>query len=141
MALRTRGSLRLAVATVYTIDGLGNTQQTYYDAADRVAGTRSYATPLALSAALKTKLDAGTAKLTDISGVLVATDGKDLRSYQVFDAAGRVRYVLDAYGAVTESVLDAAGRTVGVRREGDQYFDQGVDGHPEIGSFAQVVFE
>ncbi|GAB3648913.1 hypothetical protein GCM10027595_23480 [Corynebacterium nasicanis] len=31
--------------------------------------------------------------------------------------------------------------TVGVRRAGDQYFDQGVGDHPEISSFAQVTWQ
>ncbi|WP_018295625.1 acireductone synthase [Corynebacterium lubricantis] len=41
--------------------------------------------------------------------------------------------------------LDAAGedgwQTVGVRREGDQYYDRGVAGHPEISSFDQVEWK
>lgn len=43
--------------------------------------------------------------------------------------------------AELDAAREAGWRTVGVRREGDQYYDQGVDGHPEIGSFTQVVFE
>lgn len=101
----------------YTVDGLGNVQELYYDAADRHVGTRSMATAIALNAGLRSRLETGTVLLTDLASVIYS-DAKDLRSYQVLDAVGRLRYTVDAFGSVQEYSLDAAGRTVGTRRYG-----------------------
>lgn len=100
----------------YTVDGSGGTQETFYDASGIAVGTRRYAAPVALDSAFKQALGAGTASLSDVSARLSADDTKDLRGYAVFDAAGRLRYSLDALGAVTETLLDADGRVVGMRR-------------------------
>lgn len=103
----------------YTIDALGNVQELYYDAANRVVGTRGYATAIVIDAALRAEFNAGTA-MDDMAGklALVANDAKDLRSFNVFDMAGRLRYTVDALGAVQEFSLDAAGQTIATRRYG-----------------------
>jgi len=101
----------------YHVDALGNTQEIFYDAAGRTVGTRAYAAPIALDATLKTQLQAGSATVATLAGKVAAIDddGRDLRSYQVFDAAGRARFTVDALGSVQEIVLDGAGRTVATR--------------------------
>ena len=37
-----------------------------------------------------------------------------------------------------DSAREAGWKTVGVRREGDQYYDQGVGDHLEISAFSQL---
>jgi len=100
----------------YSINRAGNVEETGYDAAGRVAWTRAYATALVLDSALTTKLNAGTAQLADVSSRLTAVDDKDLRLYRIYDAAGRLRFSVDAYGALQKHFTDPAGREVGNRR-------------------------
>ncbi|MQP74711.1 LysM peptidoglycan-binding domain-containing protein [Stenotrophomonas sp. MYb238] len=100
----------------YSIDRAGNVQETGYDAAGRVAWTRAYATALVLDSALTVKLNAGTTQLGDVSSRLVVADDKDLRLYRIYDAAGRLRFSVDAYGALQKHFTDPAGREVGNRR-------------------------
>jgi len=101
----------------YSVDALGNTQEIFYDTVGRTVGTRAYAAPIVLDATLKSQLQAGSATLATLASKVDAIDddARDLRSYQVFDAAGRARYTVDALGAVQEVVLDGAGRTVATR--------------------------
>ncbi|MBD9437279.1 putative Ig domain-containing protein [Pseudoxanthomonas sp. PXM03] len=98
----------------YIVDGLGNTQEHIYDAASRVVGTVRYAAPVTVDATLKTRLEAGTTLLADIRTRLVNTTSDQVQ-YRVHDAAGRLRYTIDAIGAVRESLFDAAGNVVGER--------------------------
>jgi len=112
----------------YTVDALGNTRQTFYDAAGRVVGTLAYANPIALDpagsldddpmAVTRKRLSDGKVSLTALAGKVGAVDdeNRDLRTYQVYDMAGRVRYTLDAYGALQEVSLDGAGRVTASRR-------------------------
>ena len=101
----------------YTVDALGNVQELYYDAANRHVGTRHLATPVTLNTGLRGRLETGTVELSDLAS-LIYNDVKDLRNYQVLDAAGRLRYTVDAFGSVQEYSLDTAGRTMGTRRYG-----------------------
>lgn len=100
----------------YSIDRAGNVQETGYDAAGRVAWTRAYATALVLDSALTVKLNAGTTQLSDVSSRLTTADDRDLRLYRIHDAAGRLRFSVDAYGALQKHFTDPAGRDVGSRR-------------------------
>lgn len=102
----------------YVVDATGGVREFFYDAASRQVGSRGYAVSISLDATLKGQLAAGTATLATLATKVAAVDedSRDLRTYTVFDAAGRARYSVDALGAVQEVMLDAAGRQVGTRR-------------------------
>ncbi|NLP40370.1 MAG: acireductone synthase [Corynebacterium pollutisoli] len=53
--------------------------------------------------------------------------------------AGQLLFFSDLVEELDAARADGWG-TVGVRREGDQYFDRGVGDHPEISSFEQVTW-
>jgi len=102
----------------YTVDGLGNAREYFYDAAGRTVGTRTYATSLTFDATVsKTLLQAGQVATATLATKLAGSgnDARDLRNYTVFDAAGRARYTLDALGALQEVSLDGAGRITATR--------------------------
>ncbi|MFT4232802.1 MAG: acireductone synthase [Leucobacter sp.] len=68
---------------------------------------------------------------------------REAGSYRVIaerigEEPGRIVFFSDLV-AELDAAREAGWRTVGVRREGDQHYDAGVDGHPEIESFAEVV--
>ncbi len=94
----------------YTMDALGDVRESIVDAAGRTVGSRTYATVISIDAGLRSKLMAGTATVSDIAAKLVIDDNRDVRSAQVFDAAGRLRFSIDALGQVQEQRYDAAGR-------------------------------
>ncbi|MBD9477439.1 putative Ig domain-containing protein [Pseudoxanthomonas sp. PXM02] len=97
------------------IDGLGNVRQMHYDAAGRLVGSIAFAQAAALTTALRTQLEAGTATQSSILAKVTPDAARDQVQYRVHDAAGRLRYTIDAIGAVRESLLDAAGNVVGER--------------------------
>nr|WP_298128476.1 putative Ig domain-containing protein [uncultured Pseudoxanthomonas sp.] len=97
------------------IDGLGNVRHMQYDAASRLVGSIAHAQPAALTTALRTQLEAGTATLSSILAKITPDASRDQVQYRVHDAAGRLRYTIDAIGAVRESLFDAAGNVVGER--------------------------
>ncbi len=107
--LDAAGQVRLLV------DGLGNVQQRQYDLAGRLVGTIAYSRPAILTAALRSQLEAGTSTVAGIMATVVADAAKDSVGYRVHDAAGRLRYSIDAIGAVRETLFDAAGQVVGER--------------------------
>ena len=94
---------------VMSVDGAGNVASTAYDSAGRQVLERRHANAVALSAALRTSLAAGTATVADVGATTSATD-QVLRT--VHDAAGRAIYVLDATGSAVRTWHDAAGRVV-----------------------------
>ena len=86
---------------VYRLDGINAVLATTYTALGQVASTRRYATPL----------PAGTAPtLSNIAATLTASP-RDMVSYNVYDEAGRLRFVVAADGTVKETRYDAQGRT------------------------------
>ena len=90
----------------YVVDGAGGITGYSYDAANRLTQTRSYATAIDINAA-RAGLQAGSLMPT------VTADGAhDEVTSQVYDAAGRVRFTVNAAGDVTESRYDTAGRVV-----------------------------
>lgn len=92
---------------VVSADGAGSVSTFTYDSAGRKVLERHHATPLALSAALRDKLRAGTATVAELTPTASNSD-QSLRS--VHDAAGQVVYSLDAVGGFIRNWYDAAGR-------------------------------
>ncbi len=104
----------------FTVDGLGDVNELRYDAAGRVTERLAYVTPIGLAAA-RPSLCAGTYPATTMAGRSDLTGQEALAhaSYQVLDAAGRVRYTVTralvngaVVGAVSENRYDAAGELV-----------------------------
>lgn len=116
MDVRSTAYVRDALGQVrFTVDALGNTQETTYDVFNRIASIRRYATPANIDAALEQKLLWGDATPADAAAAIPANDAKDIREYRVYDNAGNMRYAIDAYGAVREFYYDAAGLNTGTR--------------------------
>ena len=90
----------------FTVDGAGAVCEYSYDAANRLTQTRHYATAIDINAA-RTGLQSGT-----FTPVVIADDAHDEITSQVYDAAGHVRFVVNAVGDVTESRYDEAGRVI-----------------------------
>lgn len=97
------------------VDGQGNVKQLQYDLAGRLAGTLAYSRPAVLTAELRAQLEAGSATIAGILAVVTADATKDMVEYRVHDAAGRLRYSIDAIGAVHETLLDGSGKVYGER--------------------------
>ncbi|MGG6463071.1 putative Ig domain-containing protein [Solilutibacter silvestris] len=91
----------------YTVDGDGAVCEYTYDAANRLAQTRHYATVIDINA-VRADLQVG-----NLAPTAVADDAHDEVTSLVYDAVGRVRFTVDAAGGVTESNYDAAGRAIG----------------------------
>jgi len=87
---------------VYSVDAAGGVTESQYDGAGRVTLTRRYAQPVGLASESLTR-DA-------LQRALVKDDQRDQVSRQSYDAAGRLRFAVDAEGGVTETRYDAAGR-------------------------------
>jgi YD repeat-containing protein len=83
---------------IYAVDAEGGVTQTDYDSAGRVVLTTRYAT-----------VQKGS---WDATRVPVADAARDEKRWSVYDAAGRVRFSIDALGAVTENVYDRAGSVI-----------------------------
>ncbi|GEM_PF-627175 len=97
------------------VDGQGNVKQLQYDLAGRLVGTLAYSRPAVLTAELRAQLEAGSATIAGILAVVTADAAKDMVEYRVHDAAGRLRYSIDAIGAVHETLLDGSGKVYGER--------------------------
>jgi len=98
-----------------TMNSLGHVVSYGYDGAGRAVEEKRYANALASTHldATKAAILAGT---TDVATILsVIPRGQDPVTYRIHDGAGRVRFTIDAIGAVQELFLDGAGRTVGTR--------------------------
>jgi YD repeat-containing protein len=95
---------------VYTIDGVGDVTQTFYDAAGQVTRSIAYATPL--TTAQMSGL--GSAPTVAQVAALTATSANDRSTYTSYDAAGRPVYTINAVGTVTQISYDADGRKTSV---------------------------
>ena len=91
---------------VYRIDGAGDVTQVVYDAAGRVIGSVSYATPLSTS--LLTTL--GSSPTPAQIAAVVTSSANDRRTTTVYDSAGRPALSINAAGAVVTTTYDADGR-------------------------------
>ncbi|SFC97263.1 RHS repeat protein, partial [Collimonas sp. OK412] len=89
----------------FTVDAQGDVTQTTYDANGRVLQTTRYATPISLAGLSAAPVPA------DIQSRLAsnATDATELRRY---DRDGRLTWIIDATGAVTQNSYDANGNVV-----------------------------
>ncbi|HBZ45914.1 MAG TPA: hypothetical protein DEO93_01030 [Stenotrophomonas sp.] len=97
----------------YSLDAGGALRTTLYDASGLEVGTRAYAIPLQISAALKDALVAGAATAVHIAALVTPEMAADVRrqeQLQVRDGAGRVRFVIDllqdATGIVTGNISE-----------------------------------
>ncbi|MGG6463275.1 putative Ig domain-containing protein [Solilutibacter silvestris] len=90
----------------YTVDGAGAVCEYSYDRANRLTQTRHYAATIDINSA-RAGLQAGS-----LTPSPVGDSAHDEVISQVYDEVGRVRFIVDAAGGVTESRYDAAGRVI-----------------------------
>ena len=120
---------------VYQIDGAGDVTQTFYDAAGRVTGTLSYATPLS-SSALTTL---GTTPTPTQIAAVVTGSANDRRTYTVYDAAGRPALAINAAGAVVTMTYDADGRVTSTHAYATALSAQALSGLGNAPTLTQVT--
>jgi YD repeat-containing protein len=101
---------------VFTIDGANFATRATYNTSGMVATYRAEGLVFTIDAALRAKLEAGTATATDIPDR--ANNGYDHAVYNIYDTAGRLRYAVtvltSATSVVSERRYDAAGRLTAV---------------------------
>ena len=97
----------------YVVDGTGGVIETVYDVAGRATLVRTYAKPANLTGL---SLAPTEAELSTLVTNQTLQSANDEAHYRVYDKDGRQRYVIDNRGSVSETVYDAAGRTIAVRR-------------------------
>ena len=95
---------------VYTLDALGGVTRDDHDAAGRLIRSTRFATRVALDGG------DGPWTLARLEARLVAAPGQDAITSHRYDADGRLRFTVDAAGAVTETRRGAAGRVTHTRR-------------------------
>lgn len=115
-----------------TVDGARYVATRGYDAAGHLIQQRGQAQAATVSAALWSKLAAGTASLAELVAVAPRDDSADSATRRVYDAAGRERYALTQTGAglytVDERRYDGAGRLVATLR-----YDSALSFGPDAG--------
>ncbi|MFZ5875144.1 MAG: putative Ig domain-containing protein [Nitrospirota bacterium] len=87
-----------------------------YDGAGRVLNTRAFASLMTLEAPLIGKLGTGTATDADFATFASANAPTAQSQRNVYDAAGRTVYTIDAIGAYVRTWYDGIGRATAVRR-------------------------
>ncbi|RMH94052.1 hypothetical protein EBB59_02495, partial [Lysobacter pythonis] len=118
----------LALETVFTYDGNdnvlsrtdagGRTTRHTYDDANRLVQTVDADNGVTrMTYDVKGQLIATRrfANRMDTAGNVVAADDRDQQDYRIYDKDGRVRFMVDGEGAVTEMAYDAANRVTQVR--------------------------
>lgn len=90
---------------VYSIDALGYVTEHAYDATGQLSERIRHHEAITIS---------GTPTLTSVQAALAgdATPAKDQTSIYFYDAAGRIKYDVDALGVITEHNYDATGKLV-----------------------------
>ena len=88
---------------LFMLDAIGAVTRTWYDGAGRAVAVRRYAAPVNF---------AGVTDATSASALqsLLVDGATDIGEYRVYDAAGRVVYLIDLAGAVRSMGYDGAGR-------------------------------
>jgi YD repeat-containing protein len=103
--LRTRTVYDALNRAIYQLDGTGAVVEQRYDASGNVIERIAYATRLPNTTALtQTAIAAAIAT--------AAAPGRDLRTVNVYDNAGRLTHTMNGVGAVTENVYDKNGNLV-----------------------------
>jgi YD repeat-containing protein len=109
---------------VYDADGhlrftasLGGSVNEYaYDAAGRLVASRSFANAFVPEGSLAWMLRDGSVDISQLDTSFLIDDANDQRQFRVYDAAGQVRYLIDAMGQVTETSYDPSGQMTGTIR-------------------------
>lgn len=103
--LRTRTVYDALNRAIYQMDGTGAVVEQRYDASGNVIERIAYATRLPNTTAL-TQAAIAAAIAT------AAAPGRDLRTVNVYDNAGRLTHTMNGVGAVTENIYDKGGNLV-----------------------------
>ena len=101
--VQTRYVYDAAGQVVFMLDAVGAVTRNWYDAAGRVVASRRYATTVNFAAV-------GDTTTVAALQALVVDAASDLGEYRVYDAAGRVIYLVDLAGTLQQVGYDAAGR-------------------------------
>lgn len=86
------------------VDALGFTTKTDFDGAGRATITHAYASAVVLTTTLKNNMLAGAATVADFATFTNANEATARAQYQVYDAAGRTRYVVTRSGSGTGDI-------------------------------------
>lgn len=99
----TRHAYDAADRRRYTLDAAGYVSAMQYDAAGNLVAQTRHINPVSL---------AGTPSVTDIAAAVRADAAQDRAVRHFHDAAGRLRFSLDALGYVTEKTYDTRGNVL-----------------------------
>lgn len=94
----------------------GSVTELSYDAAGRLTATRSFATAFVPESSMAWLLRDGSFDISLLDTSFLADDVNDQRVFRVYDAAGQVRFSIDALGQVTETSYDRSGWITGTVR-------------------------
>lgn len=108
---RTRFALQ-AVGSPLVFPFTARVSETRYDGAGRAVLSQIFVPLMTLDAALIDKLATGTATGTDFAAFVSTNAGSAQIQRSVHDAAGQLRYSIDALGYVTQIDRDGLGRTL-----------------------------
>jgi YD repeat-containing protein len=90
--------------------------ETRYDAAGRVLLTQTYVASLMLDLTTAAKISSGNGVVSDLAAFVAANPATAQSERRIYDAAGRVDYVIDGTGAYMRHWYDAADRLFETRR-------------------------
>jgi YD repeat-containing protein len=96
---------------IYTVDGLGDVTKYVYDAANNAIESRQYASAYTGASKDKASLDPWLATTVSGQSYTVENDPNNRITRSWYDALGRVRYVQNAQGYVSETSYNDASRT------------------------------
>jgi YD repeat-containing protein len=123
-----------------TVDGTGAVVETLYDTAGRAYAVKRYSHAAALTTTIRANLAAGTASWAGVLYVTAADTATDQVTYNVLDAAGRVRFTLDGANGLRETRYDAAGRVLQVLGYATAFTDTVLLAKIKLGTAATANF-
>ncbi|WP_211473823.1 LysM peptidoglycan-binding domain-containing protein [Collimonas humicola] len=91
---------------VFTVDALGSVTQNGYDANGRVTQTTKYAAPIGLAGLSAIPL------ASEVNARLAPSAAADATELRRYDRDGRLAWIVDATGAVTQNSYDANGNVI-----------------------------
>ncbi|PZQ34102.1 MAG: hypothetical protein DI562_00435 [Stenotrophomonas acidaminiphila] len=97
----------------FTASLAGSVTELSYDVAGRLTATRSFATAFVPGSSMAWSLRDGSFDLALLDTSFLIDEANDQRQFRVYDAAGQVRYLIDALGQVTETTYDQTGVITG----------------------------